>query len=59
MEEEHYIEFSIELSLSDTIYERKGTSSDAIDQIKVYEKQRIIELIKEVLRNTTYEVEVK
>lgn len=57
--EEHYWEFTLELSLSDTIETEEGTSEEALETIKSDAKKELIYQIKDFLRShTTYEVDI-
>lgn len=56
MEEEHTIAFQITIDLEDIIYTDENASEDAVQQIATDERKRIIELLKDRLRQTTYEV---
>jgi hypothetical protein len=56
MEESHQIAFQITIDLEDTIYTDDHSSEDYVQQIATDEKKRIIELVKDCLRQTTYQV---
>ena len=60
MQEEHYIEFSIDLSLTDTIEAPKGISEEDMADLVNNLKKDAIEIIKNAIRaTTTFEVEAK
>ena len=56
MEDEHYINLQITIDLEDTVYTDDHASAEYVGQIATDEKKRIIELLKECLRQTNYQV---
>ena len=56
MEETHQVVFQITIDLEDTVYTDDHASADYVGQVTTDEKKRIIELLKECLRQTTYQV---
>lgn len=57
--EEHYFEFNLELSLSDTVETEEAISEEALEDLKKDAKKELIQIIKDAIRTQSfYEVSI-